>query len=332
MQLAEFDIGAATQITVTAPARLHLGFIDPAGTRGRRFGSLGLALERPVTRISMRSAQRDRFVAEPGTEGELERVREHVDVLRRRFRREAALEVRLHEVLPAHAGFGSGTQLALAVGRAFAELHAIEVASRELARLLGRGARSGIGIAAFDAGGLLLDCGPGRGSPAPVLARVAWPPAWRVLLVVDRQSRGLAGTEEARALAELAPLGPDAAARLAHAAIMQILPAAHEADFAPFARGVSELQRVLGDYFAPAQNGSRYTSAAVGRLIEWIGANAEAGVGQSSWGPTGFAFFPSQAAAQQALERARAAGVVESHLQLCVVGGRNRGASCIASP
>jgi hypothetical protein len=51
---------------------------------------------------------------------------------------------------------------------------------RELRALLGRGARSGVGIAGFDHGGLLLDGGPrADGSPAALLARIALPPAWR---------------------------------------------------------------------------------------------------------------------------------------------------------
>jgi beta-RFAP synthase len=237
------------------------------------------------------------------------------------------LSVCLHETLPTHAGFGSGTQLALALGRAFAAVHGIEVTSAELAALLGRGARSGIGIAAFDAGGLVLDAGPGRRGPAPVLARVPFPPCWRVLLVIEPQMRGRHGADEAHALAALPPLPQAAAAGLAHLTLMGILPAALEADFRAFARGVSEMQRVLGAYFAPAQGGNAYTSPAVARLLQWIGANFEAGVGQSSWGPTGFAIFESPPAARRAVDDARRAGVAAPHLDLRIVGGRNCGAA-----
>jgi beta-RFAP synthase len=327
MKLADLRLGAAAVAAVTAPGRLHLGFIDPAGTRGRRFGSLGLAIDGPATRVTLRLAARDAVLCAAGAEGEAARVREVIARLKRAFGRDSALEVQVHETLPAHAGFGSGTQLALALGQAFAAVHGIDVGSVELARELGRGARSGVGIAAFDQGGLLLDGGPGGATPAPVLARVDFPAAWRVLLVIDPAARGLAGADEARALAALPPLARSDAARLAHAILMQILPAAHEADFVPFARGVTEMQRVLGAHFAPAQGGRAYTSAAVEALLEWIAARFAAGVGQSSWGPTGFAVFDSAAAALQAAESARAAGAVAPHLQLRVVGGRNRGAT-----
>ena len=66
----------------------------------------------------------------------------------------------LPRLLPTHAGFGSGTQLALAIGRAFAQLNGIGLSTTQIASSLGRGLRSGVGIAGFERGGLLLDGGP----------------------------------------------------------------------------------------------------------------------------------------------------------------------------
>ena len=42
-------------VSVTAPARLHLGFLDMNGSRGRRFGSVGLTLEGPRVELSDRA-------------------------------------------------------------------------------------------------------------------------------------------------------------------------------------------------------------------------------------------------------------------------------------
>ena len=42
---------------IVAPARLHLGFLDVDGTLGRRFGSLGLAIDEPATEIVVRRAE-----------------------------------------------------------------------------------------------------------------------------------------------------------------------------------------------------------------------------------------------------------------------------------
>ncbi len=43
-------------VTVAAAARLHLGFLDMNGGLGRRFGGLGLAIDRPATRLTIRRA------------------------------------------------------------------------------------------------------------------------------------------------------------------------------------------------------------------------------------------------------------------------------------
>ena len=321
---------APRTVTVRAPARLHLGFLDPAGTLGRPWGSLGLVIDGMDTLVELSEA--DAAGEAPGTsdEPELERAHRHLETLRRRTGRDAPLRLRLLQHPPGHAGFGSGTQLALAVGRAFARWHRLDAATAELARWLGRGARSGVGIAGFDQGGLLVDGGPSGEGPAPLVARVELPEAWRVVLALDPRRRGLAGEAERHALAALPPLPRAAAADLCHQVLMRVLPGAAGADFAAFAEGVSAVQQRLGAHFAPAQGGRAYTSEPVGRLMAWIGAArggaAGAEVGQSSWGPTGFAVLPSQAEAEAVERAARAAGVVDPALRLHIVAPRSGGA------
>lgn len=316
-------------IRVRAPGRLHLGFLDPAGTLGRRFGSLGLVIDGPATVIELRRAARDSAHAdEAASSAELARATEHLATLRRATRQLAPLHLHLVETLPAHAGFGSGTQLALAVGRAFSTLFGLALPTAEIARLTGRGLRSGVGIAGFDQGGLLLDGGPrADGAPAALLSRLDLPASWRVLLVLDPRERGLNGTEEKAALTTLPGLPREAAAEICHEVLMRILPGAAGGEFAPFAAGLSRMQRLLGQHFAPAQNGRVYTSAAVGRLIEWVARHTPAGVGQSSWGPTGFAVLPSAEAADTIVDAARAAGVIDPALRLHIVRGCDHGAT-----
>lgn len=319
---------AAASVLVEAPARLHLGFLDPSASLGRRFASLGLVIDGLSTQLSVAPAVHDVVdVPEAGGDAMRERLARHLDVLKRETGARAAVRVTVHRAPPAHAGFGAGTQLALAVGRAFAACHGLELETRRVAALLGRGERSGVGIAGFDRGGLLLDGGPGPGgAPAPLLAHAAFPPQWRVLLVLDDRLDGLHGSQERAAMGSLAPFPRALAAELCHQVVMRVLPAAMEGVFEPFAEGVSTVQRLIGDYFAPAQGGSMYTSAAVERLLEWIRPRYCAGIGQSSWGPTGFALLPSGGRATEVAAAARAAGVVDPALRLAVVSGRNRGA------
>jgi beta-ribofuranosylaminobenzene 5'-phosphate synthase len=327
------DVPAATRIwpfgrvRVQAPARLHLGFLDPAGTLGRRFGSLGLVIEGPRTVVDLGRGQGDSFESFAGGAPSLERAREYVEALRRATGCRAPVMLRLRSTLPPHVGLGSGTQLALAVGRAFCTAFDLDLESAQLAALLGRGARSGIGVAGFDQGGLLLDGGPrADGTPAALLAHVALPTEWRALLVLDARAQGLHGAAERTALARLAPLPRTAAAEICHEVLMRVLPGAAGAEFAPFAAGISRIQQVLGEHFAPAQEGRAFTSEPVGRLLQWVAGQAEAGIGQSSWGPAGFAFLPSEAQAQSVLAAARAAGVVDPALDVLVVRARNHGA------
>ena len=327
---AESDLA----VRLCAPGRLHLGFLDPGGSLGRRFGSLGLVIDGFETEIELSASSVDETVAcSPAARAEVERAAGYLSTLQRHTGLRERLHLKLVRVLPAHSGFGSGTQLALAIGRAFAQWHGLDVSTPTLAQWLGRGMRSGIGIAGFDQGGLLLDGGPGAdGSPAPVLSRIAFPAAWRVVVVQDGAHQGLSGADERQAIATLAPLPQAVAADICHQVLMRVLPGAAGAEFASFAAGVTRIQQALGDHFAPAQGGSAFTSAAVGRLIEWMGsADPLCARGQSSWGPTGFAIFPSTARAQAAVDAARAANIVDASVTIRIVSGRNEGATVIDS-
>lgn len=317
-------------VVVHAPGRLHLGFLDPSGSLGRPFGSVGVMIDGFETVLELSSADRDRWQADDAAAAdELDRVRSFVARMRDRTGRRQPLALRLRRVLPAHSGFGSGTQLALAVGRGFAHWQRLPLSTPTLAGWLGRGLRSGIGIAGFDGGGLLVDGGPGRqGEPAPVTARLAMPPAWRIVVVQDESIRGLSGAAEKQAIAALAPLPAPRAAEICHQVLMRVLPGAAAADFATFAAGVQRMQAVLGEHFMPAQNGSAWASPAVARLLQAWRDRAGDGVaiGQSSWGPTGFAFVASAEHGAALLAEAAAEGRIAPQLRCTIVAARNDGA------
>jgi beta-RFAP synthase len=323
------DLGIRT-VSVSAPGRLHLGFLDPSGSLGRAFGSLGVVIDGFTTELELSASSSDHLAADtPAAEAELARAAAHLSLLRQRSGCHAPLALRLCRVLPPHAGFGSGTQLATAIGRAFAEWHGLDVSTATLAHWLGRGLRSGIGIAGFDAGGLLLDGGPGTdGLPAPLLSRIPFPEDWRIIVVQDPGHRGLSGGAEKSAIAALPPLPQTMSADICHQVLMRVLPGAASEEFAPFAAGINRMQQLLGEHFAPAQGGV-FTSLAVGRLMQWFAdasrANGAA-IGQSSWGPTGFAIVPSETRAQLLVDAARAGGHVDPALEIRIVTGRNRGA------
>ena len=278
---------------VTAPARLHLGFLDLNGGLNRRFGSIGLAIDAFATRVELRSA-----TALVTRGHERERARRLAFRFAESLGLDPAGELTVAEAIPAHAGLGSGTQLAIAIAAAFRRRAGLPPDPPGDARLLDRGARSGVGAALFEQGGLVVDAGRGPDTDMPpVISRLPFPEDWRILLLLDRRIEGAHGEGERRAFAAL-PLFPDwAAAEICRRLVMQILPGVAERDLGLFGDGVTRIQELLGDHFAQAQGGGRFTSGAVGLAAARLRAKGAQGVGQSSWGPTGFAFAadPDQA-------------------------------------
>lgn len=279
---------------VSAPARLHLGFADLNGGLGRRFGSIGLAIGGLDAEVW----------AAPAAALRLEGLaRERVEPIARRLLALAGgargLHLVTHALPPAHVGLGSGTQLALALAAAGAGALDLAHSARELAVLVGRGERSGIGIAAFEAGGFIVDGGRGPASTTPpVLARLNFPAAWRCVLLFDDHAQGLSGAPERAAFATLPTMSATRAGRLARTVLMGLLPAVAEEDFRAFSVHLAQIQILIGGYFAPKQGGI-YTSARVGAaLLELSRTFGLPGIGQSSWGPTGFIFTPDPSVAQ----------------------------------
>lgn len=313
----------ASRIEVACTARLHLGFLDLNGGLGRQFGSVGLALDAPATRLSLRVAQETSVTGQ-----ERERAAQFLAIMTDSLSGPDAHSLHIEQAVPAHAGLGSGTQLALAVAGAVRRLHGLPQDIRGDAARLGRGARSGIGIGLFAHGGLVMDGGvaPGADAPPPLLAHVSVPESWRVLLLLDRTREGLSGQRERRAFAELAPMAPAASAEICRLMLMQVLPGALEDDIGAFGAAITRIQAILGDHFRPAQGG-RFTSGAVAATLDVLAAAGGTGIGQSSWGPTGFAFVRGDVEAARLAELARP---VSPGIKIAICHVRNHGADVIA--
>lgn len=307
------------QAAVTTTARLHFGFLDPSGRGTRPFGSFGLSLDRPSTRLTLKRA-------EAGTVGgpERERAARYLKSIAESCGVQRDYDLRIQQAIPPHAGLGSGTQLALAVGSAFAALEGLSLAPQDIAARLGRGARSGLGIVTFAQGGVVLDSGPRQGALPELISRLPFPAAWRVLLIFDAETSGLAGASEAAAF-ETLPDFPESETDELYRRIAQIaLPALEAGDFANFCEQVGYLQACMGAYFAPLQDGP-YTSQGVSAALDWLRAEGVTGLGQSSWGPTGFAFVASAQEGQALLDRLRA-HIQRPGLSFTLAHGRNDGA------
>ncbi len=312
---------ASPFVAVSATARLHFGFLDPGGRSAKPFGSFGLSLDRPATRLKLQRA--DVFeVSGP----EAERAEQYLKAIAASCGIDHAYRLHMDEVIPPHSGLGSGTQLALAVGSAFAAVEGLDLTPLEIASRLARGARSGIGMATFEAGGAVLDGGPVDGTLPALVARVPFPSAWRALLIFDPDAKGLDGPREIAAFDALPDFPDDETTALRMGIMQRALPALTAEDFATFCAEVGNLQDKMGAYFAPTQGGGPYTSQSVTGALDWLRGEGITGLGQSSWGPTGFAFVESENAGQALLSAARdrASG---SPLRFELAQGRNEGAA-----
>lgn len=290
-----------SRVFVEAPARLHFGVLDLRGDLGRRFGGIGAAVPAPSLLLEARPASALRAEG-PDAPRALE--------FARRFAAYHRLDLRLHfcvhRAIPAHAGLGSGTQLALAVARASAELTGLATDVAALAPAVERGRRSGVGTWTFAHGGFVLEGGrrDSGETVAPLLARLPVPPSWWSVVAVPQGNPGLAGEEEAAAFARLPAPSVSDVEHVAHLVLMQLLPALAEADLTGFGAALGEIQRITGGWFAPAQGGvfaPGETGELIARLREW----GAAGVGQSSWGPAVYGIVGDASAARALAERVR---------------------------
>lgn len=307
-------------VHVSTTARLHMGFFDLNGGLGRRFGSIGVSLDQPCTILT--AWERAQFSAEgPGAERAV-RIAEKIAAA---LNLKAGAHIQLTEVIPEHAGLGSGTQMSLAVGLALNKLYQLGLILQDVALLTERGARSGIGLGTFAEGGVVIDGGRGdKTLVPPVIARADFPEEWRILLIFDSADQGVHGATEVTAFRSLPEFPADTASELCRRVLMQALPALAEHDLEAFGAAIRELQERTGDYFAPVQGG-RYASPRVARVLEWLARQGVACFGQSSWGPTGFAILPNEVEAHAFLQKAQTLFSGETTLSFRLCKGRNRG-------
>jgi beta-RFAP synthase len=283
---------------VETTARLHFGLLDLRGALGRHFGGVGAAAPAPGLLVSARRAAALEVTGDDAARAEefARRFLTHSGLAGDHARSGARIHV--HRTLPAHAGLGSGTQLALAVGRALAELHDIPMDASTLARAVGRARRSAVGTWTFAGGGLVVEGGRRSAGEcvAPLLARLPFPLAWRCVVAVPHADAAINGGAEEAAFAQLPPPPERDAERIAHLVLMALLPALAEADLATFGSALTAIQAINGRWFAPVQGGTFAPGPSeqlIHKMTEW----GAAGVGQSSWGPTVYGIVEGAAAA-----------------------------------
>ncbi len=305
-------------IKVSAPGRLHLGFLDLHGGLNRLFGSLGVGLADISTDIEARHNDK-LLVSGPGAT----RAHRYANELLMHMNIQNGVRIHINRAIPEHAGLGSGTQMALAVGEAINRLFELELSLASIATILDRGNRSGIGIGSFASGGFIVDAGRSAETEVPpVISRLHFPDSWRFVLVLDPNQQGVHGKKETQAFVELEKMDESLSGHLCRLLLMQVLPAVVEQNCSSFGKAVTEIQVAMGEYFSSTQSGI-YTSADVGQALFQLQEQGASGIGQSSWGPTGFAVFASETDAYQAVKKVRKHWRWKSELELMICSAKN---------
>lgn len=275
-------------VTITTPARLHFSLIDLNGALGRIDGGFGLAIEQPHFCITAERAA--------GIHVGESVYRERACHILARLQETypfPGIGLEFTSEIPMHSGFGSGTQLSLGVAHAVNLLYGLNLSVLDLARVVGRGGTSGIGVAAFDTGGFIVDGGHrypeqkasflpssavGHISPPPILLRYPFP-AWPLLIVLPNCSR-IYGEAELELFRTLCPQPASIAPRLSHILLLQILPAILEEDMRRFGEALNQIQTFGWKRVEIDAQGQELQ-----QTLEFLQHNGALGAGVSSWGP-----------------------------------------------
>lgn len=316
----------AISVTIQTGARLHFGLLAVHPTHGREFGGVGVMLAHPGFRLTCTAADFDRVVSlQPATSL---RVGEFLTRLRRAWSQSLPpMQIELQEEIESHGGLGSGTQLGLAVAAGvLAAAGHLPIPATELARLVGRGARSAIGVYGFDLGGFLIEAGKRPGEPlSPLVAHHPFPDDWRWVLVSPLHRQGLSGSEEQQTFRQLPPMPAALTGTLCRLVLMDWWPALLTHDFETTSDVLWEYGQMVGEYFAPAQGG-RFADRQMERLALRLRGEGIRGIAQTSWGPT-IAILCASSESAAAVVQAVQQTSEGAECQLRIAAARNQGAS-----
>jgi beta-ribofuranosylaminobenzene 5'-phosphate synthase len=272
-------------IEVVTPSRLHITLIDLNGSLGRVDGGVGLALGYPSVKINAREAAQLSVSGNTTFENRIKRAA--AAILTQHDIEGVAIEV--VEEYPAHIGLGSGTQVTLAVGMAISELYDLGLTPTAVARLTGRGGTSGIGVAAYERGGFIIDGGhkgktaflpssaSGKYGPAPTIVRHDFPD-WTIVLATPNL-RGASDAREVDIFKQNCPLPLVEIQELCHVILMEMLPAVVEQDVESFGRSIDRVQTV------GFKRRELELQPFCARLVQFMRENGAFGAGMSSFGP-----------------------------------------------
>jgi len=287
------------RVIVETPSRIHMTLTDLAGDCGRVDGGVGVTLDEPCIVVE---AERGEGLLVRGDNAD--RAKVAAKAVMDRFDLGGA-EIWVRSCYKLHVGLGGGTQLAMAVGKALCDLYGRPASARDIAAAVSRGGTSGIGIAAFERGGFVVDgghtFGPGKEkvdfrpssasagvAPPPVIMQADLPSSWKFLLAMPNIPKGAHGRNELDVFGTFCPVPRDEVQELCRQVMVRMMPSVMEGDLDNFGNAVNRIQE-LG--FKKVEVGLQHPL--IQRLMEEMRSAGAAGAGLSSFGPTVYAVTDS---------------------------------------
>ena len=241
------------RVVIQTPSRIHLTLTDLTGQSGRVDGGIGIALDEP--NILLEAEKSD----ELSVKGDhAERAKSAAKAVMEKFGLGAA-KIVVRSGYKLHVGLGGGTQLGIAAGKALCQLYSQPASVRDIATTIKRGGTSGIGTAAFEMGGFIIDgghsFGPGKQkvdfrpssasqgvSPPPVIARHDFPDGWKILLAVPNVPQGAHGRREVDIFREYCPVPLADVHELCYQILVKMVPSIIEENLDDFGSAVNRIQ------------------------------------------------------------------------------------------
>ncbi|MBP2143300.1 beta-ribofuranosylaminobenzene 5'-phosphate synthase [Methanococcus voltae] len=289
---------------IISPCRIHMGLIDMNGSVGRIDGGIGATLDHPNCEISGKESNEieiefSNSIMNNTPEEDLKSLHDRIYNSAKNVLSEIGQEgvyLQVNEVIPAHTGLGSGTQVSLSTGKLTSSIYGHDLDAYSIAKLTGRGGTSGIGVSGFEFGGFIVDGGHSFGEsgektdyrpssasknvkPAPLLFRHDF--NWEVVLTIPKipTEEQVSDKKEVDIFKKYCPVPEDYVNRFCRLVLMKMMPAVIENNMKSFGECINEIQG-LGFKGAEVQ----LQNSTLKNLLKHLQNTSYSGL--SSFGPT----------------------------------------------
>ncbi|MCX6676448.1 MAG: beta-ribofuranosylaminobenzene 5'-phosphate synthase [Methanothrix sp.] len=320
------------RVVIQTPSRLHLTLTDLTGSSGRVDGGVGISLDEP--NILLEAERCEDLVAVGVNEENANRALAAARAVQKHLGLGGA-HLQIRSGYRMHAGLGGGTQLGIAAGKALCELYHQPISVREIARIIHRGGTSGIGTAAFEMGGFLIDgghsYGPGKDKmsfspssacggvrPASVTMRHDFPRDWKIILALPEIAAGAHGKREVDIFREYCPLPAAEVHELCYQILVRMVPSLVEENLDEFGAAVNRVQEIG---FKKIEVMLQHP--VVHQLMAQMRDAGAACAGLSSFGPAVYAITDTQG---RDIEAAASEAMRDVGGEILITSARNEGA------